>query len=339
MKQTLGGMLLGALLVGTAWLLVAGTASNDIASSQGGEATTTKRGATADSRAELLLDATARESAGMRTAALATAEILPELEAYGRVLDPTPLAEAVAALAAARAAASTATAEAARLRTLHANARNVSERSLDAAESDAAAAAAAASAARARLLGSWGSAIAQREDLASFVDTLLSGRRRLLRLDLPAGGAPQTAPAHARVEPLTGSSANDRASRPLLADLVGPAPDVSAGSQGSGFYFVVDASTPDLLPGRAVIGRLPVGETAAEGVLVPSDAVVRADGQAWIWLEDGDALVRTRVVLAQPQADGWLVADPGLAGRRCVVTGAQQLLSEELRDRLGGDEE
>jgi hypothetical protein len=288
-----------------------------------------------------VLDAPARERIGLRVEPLATAEALPEHRAYGYVVDPTPLAESVAALSAARASAATASAEAGRQRMLHANGRNVSDRGLETAEANAASAAAAATAASAQLLGSWGPAIGERPDLDAFVAALVRGERRLLRLDLPAGESVTGRPQRARIESLVSSEpAVDDHAKPNLADLVGPTATVDAGTQGTGFYFVVDAPPPDLAPGRAITGYLPTGSTALTGVAVPRTAIVRFDGHAWMWLEGkGDALMRTQVELAQPISDGWLVADPSLTGRRIVVSAAQELLSEDLRDQLGGDEE
>jgi len=338
-KRWVSGYLL-ALLVGA--LLAGGCERADVAEPDQAKQTAheTAPADAAETAGKVALDDAARTRIGLRLDALAAAQAAAERKAYGRVVDPTVLAEGVTARTIARSAANVASAEAERLDALHSQSRNVSQRALEAAKADAVAAVATADAASARLRGQWGSAIADRADLAAFVEGLVAADQVLVRLDLPGGESLTGEPGTARIETLGGDASVDAPANAISATLVGPAPSVDPATQGRGYYFLVERPEPGLLPGAAVTGYLPDARGLLIGVLVPGSAIVRADGRSWIWLAaQGDELRREPVVLARPLGDGWLVAEPRLVGRRAVVAGAQELLSEDLRDRFGGDEE
>ena len=78
------------------------------------------------------------------------------------------------------------------------------------------------------------------------------------------------------------------------------------------------------------------GDTA-NGVIVPRDAIVRHEGEAFVYVQTGDdTFARHEIELEHPLDKGWFSADfkPGV---RVVVTGAQQLLSEELKGEGGAE--
>ena len=86
------------------------------------------------------------------------------------------------------------------------------------------------------------------------------------------------------------------------------------------------------------MGYLAVGGEPKKGVLVPASALVRHEGQTFVYLQKGDdKFEREEVKLDVPLKGGWLVTSDLSAGEKIVVTGAQQLLSEELKAR-GGEE-
>ena len=65
-------------------------------------------------------------------------------------------------------------------------------------------------------------------------------------------------------------------------------------------------------------------------------ALVRHEGQVFVYLQKADEkFEREEVKLDLPLKDGWLVRGEISAGDKVVVTGAQQLLSEELKSRSG----
>jgi hypothetical protein len=73
---------------------------------------------------------------------------------------------------------------------------------------------------------------------------------------------------------------------------------------------------------------------------VPDRAVVQWDGLAWAYRRHGaERYERVAVPTERPVAGGWIAASRLRAGDTVVVTGAQELLSEEFRARVTvGDE-
>jgi hypothetical protein len=276
----------------------------------------------------ITLDAATQEAMGLQTTALAPAELRPELKAYGRVLDASPLASLVAEVAVAHAASDASQAELNRLKTL-AGENNASERALQAAEAAATRDQAQIESARLRLVSGWGSAIAGRKDLPAFVQSLSSLASVLVELDLPAGEAANTSPTGARLLTLADGS------KPIEAQLIGPAPVVDPQMQGRGFLCLVAANSTHLAPGAAVTGFLSLPGEAQPGVAVPREAVVRFNGATWVYVQTGDdTFQRTEAALDRPLENGWFVRE-GLKPQDKVVTvGAQQLLSEELKNQL-----
>jgi len=268
---------------------------------------------------------------GLQVAPLEAAQLSPELKAYGRVLDPAPLAAIVADLLSAQAAGQASEAELKRLKTLAAQ-NNASERALQSAQAAAVHDQTQIQAVRLRLLTSWGEAIAQRNDLSDFVQSLGSLNSALVQLELPAGEELPSAPTAARVFTLSNET------NPVPATLLGPAPMADPQLQGRGFLLLVSPNSLRLVPGAAVTGLLSLPGEPRSGVLLPRSAVVRFNGATWIYLQTGEeSFQRTEVSLDSPLANGWFVAK-GLKPQDKVVTvGGQQLLSEELKGQ-GGEE-
>jgi hypothetical protein len=73
---------------------------------------------------------------------------------------------------------------------------------------------------------------------------------------------------------------------------------------------------------------------------VPDAAVVQWEGLAWAYLRRSPGeYARVRVSTDQPAAGGWLTGPPLVPGDSVVVTGVQELLSEEFRARVTVGEE
>jgi multidrug efflux pump subunit AcrA (membrane-fusion protein) len=274
----------------------------------------------------ITLDAATQKTMGLQTAALAPAQLGPEVKAYGRVLDPSPLASLVAELAVARAASEASQAELKRLKTL-AGENNASERALQLAQAAAARDQAQVESARLHLLSGWSSAIAGRQDLAAFVKSLSSLESVLVELDVPAGEAVNAAPKAARLLSLT----EDR--RPIEAQLIGPAMSVDPQMQGKGFFCLVVSNGTHLVPGQAVAGLLSLPGEAQSGVTLPRDAVVRFNGATWVYVQTSETTFERReAALERPLKEGWFVREGLKPEQKVVTAGAQELLSEELKN-------
>ena len=90
----------------------------------------------------------------------------------------------------------------------------------------------------------------------------------------------------------------------------------------------------NLRPGQAVMALLPKRGGASDGVVIARSAVVRHEGQAWVYVQtSGNQFLRRPVILERPVENGWFTASTfGTSENdRLVVTGAQALLSEELK--------
>jgi hypothetical protein len=256
----------------------------------------------------------------------------PEIKGYGRVLDPAPLTALVNELVSARAAASVTTLEWERQKTLSAQG-NTSARALQSAEAAAQHDKLAVQSVRDRLALAWGTTLAGRDDLADFVQSLTARQAVLVRVDLPAGENLASSPDAARVVALSGKTTG--------AKFLSLAPDVDSQFQGQGYIFFVQPNEASLAPGQAVIVWLQVPGDPLAGVIIPRDSIVRLQGAGWVYVmnkaEGGEAFTRRRIPLDRPTDHGWFV--PGIVKMDdyIVTTGAQTLLSEELKAALSPD--
>jgi hypothetical protein len=275
------------------------------------------------------VDQATQKLMGLETAPLAAAKLKPEVRGYGRVLDVSPLATLVAELTTAQAASDASQAELKRLQTLAAQ-NNASERALQSADAAAARDQAQAASARLRLLVNWGSAIAERKDLSSFVQSLSSLAEALVQLDLPAGQPVPSQPTGARLLSLADES------HPIEAKFLGSAPMVDAQMQGRGLFFLVQSNLSRLTPGAAVRGYISLPGEARSGAAVPRQAILRFSGATWVYLQtSAETFQRTEVALQAPLSEGWFVRENLKSQDKVVTVGAQQLLSEELKGQGG----
>jgi multidrug efflux pump subunit AcrA (membrane-fusion protein) len=316
----------------SAGLLVAGCskdAGDEKAKSSAENKSRVKHGT--NGSAILTLDEATQKSMGLQTAALQSATLAPEVKGYGHVLDVSPLASLVADITTAQAANDASQAELKRLKALMGQ-NNASERALQAAEATAAHDQAQLAATRLKLVSSWGTAVARRDDLPALAQGLSALSNVLVEIDLPAGTKLSAAPTGGRLLAL-GDGAE-----PIDAQLLGPAPVVDPQLQGRGFLFLVTSNSSHLAPGAAVSGLLTFPGEPQSGVTVPRDAVIRFNGTAWVYLQTGDeTFERTEVPVDRPTQQGWFVAGRLKPESKVVTVGAQQMLSEELKGANEGE--
>jgi hypothetical protein len=267
---------------------------------------------------------------GILVKSLVAFQMSPEQKGYGRVLDPAPLVALVTELASAQAAYLASSGELARLKTLEGQG-NASARALQTAEAAASRDWAAILSARERLTLSRGKVVANQKDLPAFMHELSSLETALVRIDLPVGESLKEPPAGARIANLSGASAD--------AALLEKASSVDPQMQGQGFLFLLKPNSLRLTSGEAVVGYLKVPGQPLNGVIIPREAVVRTEGAGWVYVVNsaGDAFTRIEVALDRPTEAGWFVTKGMSAGDYAVVTGAQQLLSIELKGQGGGE--
>ena len=262
--------------------------------------------------------------AGIVVANPEAAQLAPELKGYGRVLDPTPLGALMTELALARAAYAASSNELARLNIL-AGQGNASARALQTAEAAALRDQLAVQSANERLALSWGTAVAEQQDLPGFIRSLTSHEKVLVRIDLSAGEILNASPMGVRLVMLSGSS--------VEAEFMGGASAVDPQTQGRGFIFVAKITAAQLMPGEAVTGFLKLPGEPLAGAIIPRAAIVRTEGKGWVYVlgKTGETFTRKEIVLEHATDNGWFVTNGVTAGDHVVVTGAQTLLSVELK--------
>jgi hypothetical protein len=292
------------------------------------------------------LDQDAQTRMGLKVVSLTAAIAPSEVRGFGRVLDSAPLAALVTERASAQAALQASTKEYERVKTLYSQDQNASARALETAEAAKNKDQIALESVQWRLLAGWGKEIASRADLPAFVTSLAARQAALIRVDVPLGDHPKAPPVGGRIAPV-GAPENV-----IEAQILGPAPNIDPQAQTEGYLFLVGAgprARPDegqpqgvaptaFAPGAALVAWLAVPGRTRTGVIVPRDAVLRHEGETFVYLQTlDDAFQRKAVALERPLGTEWFVEHDLKPQEKVVVVGAQQLLSEELKAREGGE--
>lgn len=300
-------------------------------------------------RALVRVSAQSQVASGIATQELAAAENTDSIEIYGSVVNIQPLLELRARYLAAagearsrKVAADAARAEYRRMDTLFRDDRNVSEQTLRNAEArfraelaQLEAARAAVTAARQSLSAAWGKVLAEwaTDPDSRRLKAVLERRSQLIQLafpyDLPAG----IARSDIAIAPVTGRG------RMSTAQYVSDSPQVDAALPGQTYFYLVEDS--GLRTGSRVLANVSNGSKAIGGVLVPNEAVVWHAGKSWVYLrQDSESFARYEVSATRDLGSGWFNRGPDLIpGREVVVSGAQLLLSEELKFQIRNENE
>ncbi len=184
------------------------------------------------------------KAVGITASRLLSREVARELKGYGRVLNPTPLAGALAEIESAQAALDASRKEYDRAHALFAQNQNVSARALETAEAAMKRDQAQLAADRTQLVGQWGQALAERPDLAKLVPALIAHDAALVRIDVAPTDALSSPPVGGRIE----SPANE--SRSSDAEFIGPAPSADPPGSRSGIPLSAQAECVGLPAGH-----------------------------------------------------------------------------------------
>ena len=123
------------------------------------------------------------------------------------------------------------------------------------------------------------------------------------------------------------------------AELLGPAPEADPVTRQPAYLYRLTSGWSMARPGLMLSAQVPTGGGSVRGVLIPRAAAVQWDGLEWAWRKRGDAFTRIRVPTDRPAVSGWIAGSPWQAGDTLVITGGEQLLSEEFRAHVSvGDE-
>ena len=281
---------------------------------------------------------------GLLVAQPAAMSLSPEVKGFGRVVDPSPLAEMLMELGKAQLIYDTSHQELERMKALKKD-NNTSDRAFETAETAYRQNLGDVFAVWYKIQKNFGGRLAEitgpmvvppgtQRKPNPLLGEIADGRGVfLVRVDLPVSETLNFSPAGARILGLAESAL------PVQADYFGNVSAVDPQTQARGYFFLVSTNQPRLTPGMAVTAFIQSNEQSQSGVIIPREAVVRKDGAGWVYVADssGEAYVRTEIALDHPTDAGWFVTKAVTASDHIVVTGAAQLLSEELKGQLGGD--
>lgn len=301
-----------------------------------------------DGFATVRVSAQGQRASGIATRELEQAAARASTEVYGTVANIQPLldlrARYVAAIAEARAlraAAANSEADYQRVKKLFDQDRNVSERSVQAAQAQwnadqarVSGADQAIAAVHASIGVAWGEALARwaTNPESEAFEALAQQREVLVQLVFPFEMQPQAGKAALTVAPAS-IDAPGHAAR-----YVSPAPQGDSTLPGATYFYV--ASSEGLRAGMRVAARLHLAGKSQSGVIIPAAAVVWHGGKAWAYVrEDDDTFVRKEVATDHEVAGGWFNAANFEPGDDVVVSGAQLLLSEEQKLQIRNENE
>ena len=301
-----------------------------------------------DGRAVVHISAQSQKAAGIDVQVLKSAKRDAAYEAYGIVVNLQPLAElrgrylaAMAESRAARATLAAAESESRRMEMLFRDDRNVSEQAMKAAQARyqfelarQAAADQAAASVRDAIRGTWGETVtawATNPD-SQTMRSLLQQTAFLVQLVFPYNlpravvrGKISVAPAMAREN-----------SHP--AGFVADSPQIDPAFPGETYFYLVSGG--GLRSGMRVAARIKMGGAPVSGVIVPAAAVVWHAGKAWAYVKDDEqTFARFEVSTADELEGGWFNTAGFDDDDEVVVSGAQLLLSEELKYQIRNENE
>jgi hypothetical protein len=273
----------------------------------------------------------ARKEIGIATEFLKPIARPIEVEAYGFILDPAPLSKLNSELLSARAALSAAEGQYRRTSRLYSEQKNASLRDLQTAQASYLTDKSQLEALEEQLRNDWGKAVAQMDprNRSELVSALVDRREAMARVTAPIGNQLDDAPRTAEILVL------GHEAQPLKARAVYAAPAVVPTFQGQTFLVLIATADFPIRPGTAVSARIPTSGSLDRGVMVPRSAILRYAGNEWIYRElAGDRFVRLEIAPAEITDRGYFVTENLAPGTTIVVSGAQTLLSEELKAQI-----
>lgn len=301
-----------------------------------------------DGRPIVRVSPESQKASGIEVWALKPGSSDAAAEAYGMVMNLQPLAEmrgryltAAAEARALGAAVAASESEFRRMESLYRDDRNVSEQALKSAEgryrteqARLVAAEQSAAAVRDSMRSAWGETVtgwAINPD-SRVMRALLQQSTFLVQLVLPYDLPRSVVRGRISVAPATARE-NARPAR-----FVSDSPQIDAALPGETYFYVVDGG--GLRAGMRVQARAGLGGTPVAGVIVPAQAVVWHAGKAWAYLKQDEQTFARHEVSATEELDGgWFNAGGFRPGDEVVVSGAQLLLSEELKYQIRNENE
>jgi hypothetical protein len=304
------------------------------------------RSSVEEGRGIVTLPQKAQAASGIETAPLSAVEVAPSYEGYGLVMNLQPLIElrgryfaARSEAVSARASLNNTSAEYKRLAALFEDDRNVSERAVQAAEAawkaDQARVGASEQLSAAVLdtmKNQWGNALSElaiAQDPAPF-ERLVRGAEDIVQVALPSG-----TPSGPTLLVRVGAPGSGARSRP--AQYVSASPQTDPALQGQTFFYRVAGE--GLRIGMRLEVAVQTQGNAVSGIEIPKRAVVWYAGKPWVYVKATDErFARFEVQPRQDAGERWITTNGLPVPGEVVVSGAQLLLSEELKYQIKGQD-
>mgnify|MGYP001182334787 CR=1 FL=1 len=124
----------------------------------------------------------------------------------------------------------------------------------------------------------------------------------------------------------------------IAATLISASPHIDPLTQGQRYFFKTQAKS---LPyGSHITAWIAGHGKPTNGVLIPASAIVRQTGQSFVFIKTADGQFNRRPLpqlLNTPQ--GYLALDNVQVGEQVVISGAQTLLSEQLKSQIPDEDD
>lgn len=131
--------------------------------------------------------------------------------------------------------------------------------------------------------------------------------------------------------------AHGRREQAITATLISAAPQVDPITQGERYFFKSEGQK--LAYGAHIQAWIPLGTEKNSGVIIPETAVVWHLGQAFVFIKAEDGTFKRRLLPALNQSEtGYFVSSGFTPAEEIVTTGAQTLLSQELKDLIPNED-
>lgn len=150
-----------------------------------------------------------------------------------------------------------------------------------------------------------------------------------------------TLPANSELDPNVSQifiDAHGQRQNAIPASLISASPHIDPLTQGRRYFFKTQAKS---LPYGSHISAWIAGNgKPTNGVLIPAAAIVRQMGQSFVFIKTSDGQFNRRPL---PQllntAQGYLALDNVQVGEEVVISGAQTLLSEQLKSQIPDEDD
>ncbi|MEI6486856.1 MAG: hypothetical protein WCO11_11385 [Sphingomonadales bacterium] len=273
----------------------------------------------------LVMDAALRARLGIGVSALAPARVATAAPGFARALDIGPLAAIDGEIRSARAAAATSAADAARLTDLAAHDQSASARAVQVAVAQATADRVRVELALRRAALEYGPGLASLSDAQrmALIADVAAGQAALLRIDVP--GSPT----------ITRITVGDS---PVPVQLLGRAAQADPRVQGAALLAVLRGASVRLAPAGRQLPAIISGSGQDNGTIVPRSALLRQNGDLFVYVAAGNRFERRVISAGRPVAAGWFTTDIA-PGTSIVTAGAGSVLAAETGAEAGAGDE